>query len=207
MTPETTQSEPADGRIAWFKQTVASILNSPQAAGATPNLAHIAGLSAEKAALLREAGFESVAAVAEADQAELAAIDGIDQTNAAYLQRAATQTLDTYTTAAGSTASADDSAANLSVSDETVADVASAADVSQAEARAVIEQMDGDALSTDADEGELPAAPDPALREYHADLIAPASLKLAAKSAQTGDVYTKTIYVEGYPQHASPPDV
>jgi hypothetical protein len=205
MTPHTTRTETANGRIAHLKETVVSMLNSPQAAGASPDLAHIAGLSAEKAARLRAAGFETVSAVAEADQTELAAIDEIDQTNAAYLQRAAKQTLDTYTTAAGSASSSDESGTNPSISDETVADVASAADVSQAEARAVIEQMDADALSQDTnDDGELPAVSDSGLREYHADLIAPASLKLAPKHAQTSDVYTKTLYVEGYPQHASP---
>jgi predicted flap endonuclease-1-like 5' DNA nuclease len=203
MTPDTTRSETPDGRIAHLKEMVASILNSPQSADVEPDLAHIAGLSAEKAARLRAAGFETVPAVADAEQAELAAVETIDETNAEYLQRAAHQTLDTYTTA-DSESSSDDSGMNPSMNEETVAEVASAADVSQAEARAVIEQMDADALSTDADEEEPPAAPDPALREYHADLIAPASLKLAPKSAQTSDVYTKTLYVEGYPQHASP---
>lgn len=113
----------------------------------------------------------------------------------------------------GATAGGDGTAASSSTSEaneineEIVAEVADVADLSQTEARAVIEQVaqseEIDGLGTEA-VAEQPATEGPSLRTYDADLIAPASLKLSPEEAQTRDVYTKTIYVEGYPEYARP---
>lgn len=89
------------------------------------------------------------------------------------------------------------------VSDEVVDEVASAADVSPAQARAVIEQMEDSEELSDTDEPETVGDPR-SLRKYAADLIAPASLKLSPENAQTSGMYTKTLYIEGYPQYARP---
>jgi hypothetical protein len=205
-TESTDETDDADnGRIAQLTETVAAIVNSSQALGGDPGVEQIPDVSAEYAETLREAGFETVGDVADADQARIAAVDGITKTNAMYLQHAAAQTRDMYPPSDGGETATETDASTLSVSDETVATVAAAADVSEAEARAVIEHaaQTGD-LSVPTEDETPPAVADPALRTYAADLIAPASLKLSPTTAQTSDVYTKTIYVEGYPEYARP---
>lgn len=83
------------------------------------------------------------------------------------------------------------------VSDEVVDEVASAADVSSAEVRSAIDDISEDGADPD-------PIPTPDLRTYAGDLVAPASFRIAPTDAQTGDIYTKTIYIEGYPQYARP---
>ncbi len=90
-------------------------------------------------------------------------------------------------------------------SDEVVDEVASAANVSSTQAQAVIEQIDPEDLSKEDDDAEPKATEDPrSLRKYAADLIAPASLRIAPTDAQTSDIFAKVLYIEGYPEYARP---
>jgi hypothetical protein len=202
MTDDTDDTD--DGRIAQIKDAVTAIVNSPDVAGATLDLGQIPSVSEQHAEILREAGFETVGDVADADQDRLTMVDGIGDTRAASLQRAAQRTQEMSTAAGDGDPTSSEDTAPTAVSDETVAAVAAAADVSEAEARAVIEHAAQTGEVSVPENDQPPAVEDPALREYAADLIAPASLKLSPTNAQTSDVYTKTIYVEGYPEYARP---
>lgn len=92
---------------------------------------------------------------------------------------------------------ASDTSDSSEVSEEVVDEVASAADVPPAEVRSTIEDMSQA-------EADLDPIPSLDLRTYAGDLIAPSSFRIAPTDAQTGDIYTKTIYIEGYPQYARP---
>jgi ERCC4-type nuclease len=83
------------GRFGRFKETVASTFGSPRASNDDSGLSSLGGVKPQKAAALREAGFETLADVARADQTALAAVEGIDDTNAEYLQQAAAQKVGT----------------------------------------------------------------------------------------------------------------
>ena len=102
-----TDRAPEQGRVGRMKEKVASALGSPYADENEPGLTSIGSVRPQKAAALREAGFETVGDVARADQSALAAVEGIDDTNAGYLQHAAAQRVDTPTGAANSVENAE----------------------------------------------------------------------------------------------------
>ena len=82
------------GLLGRFKGSISSTFGHPAAGKPQPDLTDIGIVDAEKAAALREAGFETVAAVYTAEPPTLAAVEGIDETNAAYIQDVAEQALE-----------------------------------------------------------------------------------------------------------------
>jgi hypothetical protein len=87
-------TSPERGAIGRMKEKVASTLGTPRADESEPGLTSIGGVREQKAIALREAGFDSLEDVAAADQSALAAVEGVDDTNAAHIQRAAAQKVD-----------------------------------------------------------------------------------------------------------------
>ncbi|WP_435078580.1 helix-hairpin-helix domain-containing protein [Halococcus sp. AFM35] len=83
------------GPIARVKDTVTATLGSPQADADKTDLTHIATVRPQKAAALHEADFETIGDIARADQPALVAVEGVDETNARYLQNAAAQLIET----------------------------------------------------------------------------------------------------------------
>jgi hypothetical protein len=291
------------GAFGRMKERMASAVGSPHADGNEPGLTSIGTVREQRATALREAGFETLEDVASADRPALAAVEGVDETNAGHIQRAAAQKVDTSSTtsaesppgpdeddspdptednestdntdktredstttadehvsepqtdahseqdAANTTAadSADggliakgtgaattaaravinpasviddgasgDESATASASDdgqqlseEAIADLAENADMSPSQARRLIQDAtENENVALTADDSVATASTTTASSDlsktYAADLIAPASLRLRPSSAQTSDVHTKVIYVEGYPEFAEP---
>jgi hypothetical protein len=93
--PSENGTSPERGAIGRMKEKVASTLDSPRADGNEQGLTSIGSVREQKAAALRAAGFETLEDVARADQTALAAVEGVDDTNAAHLQRSAAQRVDT----------------------------------------------------------------------------------------------------------------
>jgi hypothetical protein len=288
------------GRIGGLKEKVASAFTGPQVSADESDLTHITTVRSQKATALRQAGFETMGDMAGATPSALADVEGVDDTNAEHIQRAAAGMLDGYSPASAvssnpdedvpevkaddaettakveaasegdpesetaltpttadeqnesasgtttddgnggrsvatksveavktagravinpasviqdegaSTASGSGDAANgQQVSEDAIAEIADAADVSPSQARNLLQNAAEDddvALTTDGTVASTngTAASSDLTETYDADLIAPASLRLSPSDARTSDVYTKVIYIEGYPEHARP---
>ena len=292
------------GALGRMREKMASAVGSPHADGNEPGLTSIGTVREQRAAALREAGFETLEDVASADRTALAAVEGVDETNAGHIQRAAAQKVDTSSTTSAesppgpngddspeptednestdntdetrkdSTTTADeyvsepqtdahseqdaadttaadsadggfiakgtgaattaaravinpasvvqddvasgDENATAPVSDdgqqlseEAIAELAENADMSPSQARRLIQEAtenENVALTADDSVATAPSTTGSSdlSKTYAADLIAPASLRLRPASAQTSDVHTKVIYVEGYPEFAKP---
>jgi hypothetical protein len=82
------------GLLGRFKGGITSAFGHPAVGKAQPDLTDIGIVDAEKATALREAGFETVTAVYTAKPSALAAVEGIDETNAAYIRDVAEQALE-----------------------------------------------------------------------------------------------------------------
>jgi hypothetical protein len=93
--PSENGTSPERGAFSRMKEKVASTLDSPRADGNEQRLTSIGSVREQKAAALRAAGFETLEDVAAADQTALAAVEGVDDTNAAHLQRSAAQKVGT----------------------------------------------------------------------------------------------------------------
>jgi Holliday junction resolvasome RuvABC DNA-binding subunit len=284
------------GAFGRMREKMASAVGSPHADGNEAGLTSIGTVREQRAAALREAGFETLEDVASTDQTALAAVDGVDNTNAGHIQRAAEQKVggggdgdpdtdstsgdtdtaedteaspptdaDTTTDEGGSVSQTDgdtESAGTIEdtegsdsggigtksltaaktaaravvnpasvvqddeasgdenatapasddgqqLSEEAIAELAQNADMSPSQARRLIQEAtenENVALTADDSVATAPATTDSSdlSKTYAADLIAPASLRLRPASAQTSDVHTKVIYVEGYPEFAEP---
>jgi hypothetical protein len=83
------------GPIGRIKEAVTATLGSPQADEDDSDLTQVATVQPQKATTLREAGFETIGDLAYADQTALAAVEGVDEANAGYLQNAAAQLIET----------------------------------------------------------------------------------------------------------------
>lgn len=295
-------TSPERGAIGRMKEKVASTLGSPRADGNEQELTSIGSVREQKAAALREAGFETLEDVAAAEQSALAAVEGVDDTNATHIQRAAAQKVGTIAsndedgeadvsdepnsadgsedtdTAAADTeehsredetptdegvpvpqtdddtesddtpaedgdglgtktvtaaktagravvnpasviqddgvsvdvnASVDGSDDGQQLNEEAIAELAENADISPSKARKLIQDATANenvALTADDSAATATAttASSDLSKTYAADLIAPASLRLRPASTQTSAVHTKVIYVEGYPEFATP---
>lgn len=82
------------GLLSRFRGGITSAFRHPAAGKAQPDLTDIGIVDGEKATALREAGFETVTEVYTAEPTALAAVEGIDETNAAYVQDEAEQALE-----------------------------------------------------------------------------------------------------------------
>jgi hypothetical protein len=258
------------GPVGRFKETVTATLGSPQADEDESDLTRIGSVRPQKAASLREAGFETVGDIAHADLNALAAVEGVDDANADYLQQAAARLVETptgdtesdgnaqsaengedasesesapkttdhtedagagiATRSAGAVKTAaravvnpasvvqDDgastaengtqpvSADDQQLDDEAITEIADTAGVSPSKARELIQTAtENENVGLTADQtatSSVTTESSDVQETYAADLIAPASLRLSPASAQTSDVHTKVIYIEGYPEFA-----
>jgi ERCC4-type nuclease len=81
------------GLLNRIKGSVTSAVSHPAAGKSQPDLTDIGLVDERKVAALRDAGFETVAEVYTADRSAVAAAEGIDETNARYIQNGAEQAL------------------------------------------------------------------------------------------------------------------
>jgi ERCC4-type nuclease len=92
---ETSESDESAGIAGRIKDSLDSMFPHPAAGKSQPDLTDIGGVVDEqKAAVLRNAGFESVEQVYTADKSALAEVQTIDETQAGYIQNGAEQALD-----------------------------------------------------------------------------------------------------------------
>ncbi|HET7324720.1 MAG TPA: helix-hairpin-helix domain-containing protein, partial [Halococcus sp.] len=95
--PDTEPDESGDsaGIAGRMKDSLGSVFSHPAAGKSHPDLTDIGGVVDEqKAAVLCNAGFETVEEVYTADPSALAEVEGIDETHAGYVQNGAEQALD-----------------------------------------------------------------------------------------------------------------
>lgn len=81
------------GLLSRFRGSISSAFDHPATEKSQLDLTDIGIMDAEKATALREAGFETVTEVYTAESSVLATVEGIDETNAAYIQDEAEQAL------------------------------------------------------------------------------------------------------------------